>query len=200
MGMNTRYVKEYFYKKKIRSMFVWNLEIIAAILLAAAFSWFFCRSVVVQEGSMEPTLVPGERVLMDSAWYRLSSPKRGDIIAFRTSEDKKASIHIKRVIALPGETVQIKDGQIPVSYTHLDVYKRQVLILDTAGRLHIDEEMMQELQDIKAAVPVDQTLLVVDAMTGQDAVNVSEMFNNKVGIDGVVPVSYTHLDVYKRQA
>ena len=58
MGMNTRYVKEYFYKKKIRSMFVWNLEIIAAILLAAAFSWFFCRSVVVQEGSMEPTLVP----------------------------------------------------------------------------------------------------------------------------------------------
>ena len=61
-----------------------------------------------------------------------------------------------------------------------------VLILDTAGRLHIDEEMMQELQDIKAAVPVVQTLLVVDAMTGQDAVNVSEMFNNKVGIDGVV--------------
>ena len=100
MGMNTRYVKEYFYKKKIRSMFVWNLEIIAAILLAAAFSWFFCRSVVVQEGSMEPTLVPGERVLMDSAWYRLSSPKRGDIIAFRT---------------LPGETVQIKDGQILIN-------------------------------------------------------------------------------------
>mgnify|MGYP000611045550 CR=1 FL=1 len=45
---------------------------------------------------------------------------------------------------------------------------------------------VEELQDIKAAVPVDQTLLVVDAMTGQDAVNVSEMFNNKVGIDGVV--------------
>lgn len=115
MGMNTRYVKEYFYKKKIRSTFVWILEIIAAILLAAAFSWFFCRSVVVQEGSMEPTLVPGERVLMDSAWYRLSSPKRGDIIAFRTSEDKKASIHIKRVIALPGETVQIRDGQILIN-------------------------------------------------------------------------------------
>ena len=100
MGMNTRYVKEYFYKKKIRSTFVWILEIIAAILLAAAFSWFF---------------VPGERVLMDSAWYRLSSPKRGDIIAFRTSEDKKASIHIKRVIALPGETVQIRDGQILIN-------------------------------------------------------------------------------------
>ena len=50
-----------------------------------------------------------------------------------------------------------------------------VLILDTAGRLHIDEEMMQELQEIKEAVTVDQTLLVVDAMTGQDAVNVAEM-------------------------
>mgnify|MGYP000299655418 CR=1 FL=1 len=115
MGMNTRYVKEYFYKKKIRSMFVWILEIIAAILLAAAFSWFFCRSVVVRGGLDGATLVPGERVLMDSAWYRLSSPKRGDIIAFRTSEDKKASIHIKRVIALPGETVQIKDGQILIN-------------------------------------------------------------------------------------
>ena len=123
MGMNTRYVKEYFYKKKIRSMFVWNLEIIAAILLAAAFSWFFCRSVVVQEGSMEPTLVPGERVLMDSAWYRLSSPKRGDIIAFRTSEDKKASIHIKRVIALPGETVQIKDGYVYINGKELEEEK-----------------------------------------------------------------------------
>jgi len=61
-----------------------------------------------------------------------------------------------------------------------------VVILDTAGRLHIDEEMMQELQDIKANVEVHQTLLVVDAMTGQDAVNVAKDFNEKVGIDGVV--------------
>src|SRR5699024_10331018 len=61
-----------------------------------------------------------------------------------------------------------------------------VLILDTAGRLHIDEEMMQEMENIKAALPVDQTVLVVDAMTGQDAENVSEMFNEKVGIDGVI--------------
>lgn len=113
-GYEYQICKRIFLQEKIRSMFVWNLEIIAVILLAAAFSWFFCRSVVVQEGSMEPTRA-GERVLMDSAWYRLSSPKRGDIIAFRTSEDKKASIHIKRVIALPGETVQIKDGQILIN-------------------------------------------------------------------------------------
>ncbi len=61
-----------------------------------------------------------------------------------------------------------------------------VVILDTAGRLHIDEDLMQELVDIKEKVNVHQTLLVVDAMTGQDAVNVAEEFNNKISIDGVV--------------
>ncbi len=61
-----------------------------------------------------------------------------------------------------------------------------VVILDTAGRLHVDEEMMAELQEIKNSVSVHQTLLVVDAMTGQDAVNVAKEFDEKVGIDGVV--------------
>ena len=61
-----------------------------------------------------------------------------------------------------------------------------VVILDTAGRLHIDEEMMQELQEIKEQVEVHQTILVVDAMTGQDAVNVASMYEEKIGIDGVV--------------
>ena len=61
-----------------------------------------------------------------------------------------------------------------------------IVILDTAGRLHIDEDMMSELQEIKETVEVHQTILVVDAMTGQDAVNVSETFNEKVGIDGVI--------------
>lgn len=61
-----------------------------------------------------------------------------------------------------------------------------VVILDTAGRLHIDEEMMEELQEIKEHVEVHQTILVVDAMTGQDAVNVANDFNQKIGIDGVI--------------
>ena len=61
-----------------------------------------------------------------------------------------------------------------------------LVILDTAGRLHIDEAMMDELVEIKDQLDVHQTILVVDAMTGQDAVNVSETFNNKIGIDGVV--------------
>lgn len=61
-----------------------------------------------------------------------------------------------------------------------------VVILDTAGRLHVDEDMMAELQEIQAGVAVDQKILVVDAMTGQDAVNVASTFNEKIGIDGVI--------------
>lgn len=61
-----------------------------------------------------------------------------------------------------------------------------VIILDTAGRLHVDEEMMAELREIKNTVEVHQSILVVDAMTGQDAVNVADNFNQKIGIDGVI--------------
>lgn len=69
---------------------------------------------------------------------------------------------------------------------HAEKNGHNVVILDTAGRLHIDEEMMAELAEIKENVTVHQTLLVVDAMTGQDAVNVAKDFDDKVGIDGVI--------------
>ncbi len=83
------------------------------------------------------------------------------------------------------------DGHKPVNIAkaameHAAKNSYNVVILDTAGRLHIDEDMMNELIEIKENVSVHQSLLVVDAMTGQDAVNVSEMFHNKIGIDGVV--------------
>ncbi len=61
-----------------------------------------------------------------------------------------------------------------------------VIILDTAGRLHIDEELMQELRDVKASVKPHEILLVVDSMTGQDAVNVAQHFNDNLGIDGII--------------
>ncbi|MCD5405650.1 MAG: signal recognition particle protein [Desulfotomaculum sp.] len=61
-----------------------------------------------------------------------------------------------------------------------------LVIIDTAGRLHINEELMNELKNIKAAVSPHEILLVVDAMTGQDAVNVAESFNEKLGIDGII--------------
>ena len=69
---------------------------------------------------------------------------------------------------------------------HASKNDQNVVILDTAGRLHIDEDMMNELVEIKEAVEVHQTILVVDAMTGQDAVNVAKEFDEKVGIDGVI--------------
>ena len=69
---------------------------------------------------------------------------------------------------------------------HAKITGQNVVILDTAGRLHIDEDMMRELQEIKEQVEVTQTILVVDAMTGQDAVNVASMFEEKIGIDGVI--------------
>ena len=69
---------------------------------------------------------------------------------------------------------------------HAKKNNNNVVIIDTAGRLQIDEAMMKELIDIKEAVTVHQTLLVVDAMTGQDAVNVASEFNEKVGVDGII--------------
>lgn len=83
------------------------------------------------------------------------------------------------------------DNQNPVDIAkaaieHARKNGHNVVILDTAGRLHIDEDMMTELSNIKDQVEVHQTLLVVDAMTGQDAVTVASEFNDRIGIDGVV--------------
>lgn len=78
---------------------------------------------------------------------------------------------------------------VKIAKDALDEAKRQgadVLIIDTAGRLHIDEQLMEELQKIKAEVKPDEILLVVDSMTGQDAVNVAETFNQKLDITGVI--------------
>lgn len=69
---------------------------------------------------------------------------------------------------------------------HASKNGQNIVIIDTAGRLHIDEDMMNELIEIKENIDVHQTILVVDSMTGQDAVNVAGMFNDKIGVDGVI--------------
>ena len=94
------------------------------------------------------------------------------------------------------EVFSMGTGHNPVdiakaSIAHAKENNYNIVILDTAGRLHIDENMMDELINIKSEVNVDQTILVVDSMTGQDAVNVASSFNEKVGIDGVI---HTKLD------
>ena len=80
------------------------------------------------------------------------------------------------------DVVMIAKQAINVAMSKLN----DVIILDTAGRLHIDEELMQELKNLKSSVRPHEILLVVDSMTGQDAVNVAESFNSNLGIDGVV--------------
>ena len=80
------------------------------------------------------------------------------------------------------DVVLIAKQAISQAYSKLN----DVVILDTAGRLHIDEELMQELKNVKSNLKPHEILLVVDSMTGQDAVNVAESFNENLGIDGVV--------------
>ena len=101
-----------------------------------------------------------------------------------------------RQLQINGEKQQVEvfsmgENHKPVNIARAAIEHAQknghnVVILDTAGRLHIDEEMMAELQEIKNHVDVHQSLLVVDAMTGQDAVNVAKDFDEKIGIDGVI--------------
>ncbi len=99
-------------------------------------------------------------------------------------------------LQINGEKQQVEvfamgDNQNPVDIAkaaveHARKNDLNVVIIDTAGRLHVDEDMMVELEEIKRNVEVHQTLLVVDAMTGQDAVTVASQFNDRIGIDGVV--------------
>ena len=89
------------------------------------------------------------------------------------------------------EVFTMGENQKPVNiakaaYEHARKNGFNVVILDTAGRLHVDEDMMAELREIKANLTIDQALLTVDAMTGQDAVNVAAAFDEKMGIDGVI--------------
>ncbi len=89
------------------------------------------------------------------------------------------------------EVFTMGENQKPVNiargaYEHAKKNGFNVLILDTAGRLHVDEDMMAELQEIASSLEIDQALLTVDAMTGQDAVNVASTFDEKIGIDGVI--------------
>ena len=89
------------------------------------------------------------------------------------------------------EVFSMGDGHKPVNIAkaaveHASKNGFNVVILDTAGRLHVDEDMMNELIEIKENVDVSQTILVVDSMTGQDAVNVASTFDEKIGIDGVI--------------
>ena len=94
--------------------------------------------------------------------------KKQDIDVFELGDKEKPSVIAKKAME------------------YADKKGHNLVIIDTAGRLHIDDEMMDELQNIKDEVTVHQTILIVDAMTGQDAVNVASNFNEKIGVNGII--------------
>ena len=101
--------------KKVRGVLRLVFEIIVTLAFAALVGIAMFQSVTMQESSMEPTISVGDRYFMNRVIYRVSSPKRGDVIVFRTNASDDAALHIRRVIGLPGETVQIVDGQILIN-------------------------------------------------------------------------------------
>ena len=110
-----RYVRDYVAARRIKTVLLWIVEIVAVVGIAALLTVGFGKTTVMQEGSMDPTLAAGDTVLINRLAYKIGEPKRGDIIAYKVSDDKNASTHIKRVIGLPGETIEIREGQILIN-------------------------------------------------------------------------------------
>jgi signal peptidase I len=106
----------------VRTVFLWTFEILVAILFAYVVVYFFGQSRTNIGQSMDVTLSGGDTVLLNILAYEVGSPKRGDVIAFKPNGSSTGHSSIKRVVGLPGETIQIKDGMI---YIDGEVYLEQ---------------------------------------------------------------------------
>ena len=100
---------------RTRGIVKWVFELIVTLVFAVLVSISAFQTVTLQESAMEPTYSVGEKFFVNRALYKISSPKRGDVIVFKTSASDSAALHIRRVIGLPGETVQVKDGKIYIN-------------------------------------------------------------------------------------
>ena len=105
---------------RTRGIVKWVFEIIVTLVFAVLVAISAFQTVTLQESTMEPTYSVGQKFFVNRALYKIKSPKRGDVIVFKTSASDDAALHIRRVIGLPGETVQIKEGQI---YINGNVYE-----------------------------------------------------------------------------
>ena len=105
-------IRESLEDQKIKSSMKWIFEILVTLVFAAVVALMMFQTVTMQESSMEPTISVGDRFFINKAVYKFSSPKRGDLIVFRSNASDDAALHIRRVIGLPGETVQITNGRI----------------------------------------------------------------------------------------
>ena len=97
---------------RTRGIVKWIFEIAVTIVFAILVAISGFQSVTLQESAMEPTYSVGEKFFVNRAIYKFGSPKRGDVIVFKTSASDDAALHIRRVIGLPGETIQISGGRI----------------------------------------------------------------------------------------
>lgn len=104
--------KEKLEDEKVRGFMRWVFEIVVTLVLAAMVGIMLFQTVTMQESSMEPTIEVGDRFFINRVVYKFTSPKRGDLIVFRTNASDDAALHIRRVIGLPGETIQISGGRI----------------------------------------------------------------------------------------
>ena len=111
---------------RTRGIVKWVFEIIVTLVFAVLVAISAFQTVTLQESAMEPTYSVSEKFFVNRALYKVSSPKRGDVIVFKTSASDSAALHIRRVIGLPGETVQVKDGKIYINgkvYEEIGAYQ-----------------------------------------------------------------------------
>lgn len=120
-GLSFHYSKEDTTTKRFGRTLVWVLQIAAVVLLAFLLVTSFGYRATMNGYGMEPTLENGDTVLLNRAIYRLSSPRRGDIVAFYPNGNKKSRLYIRRVVAIPGDTVQIRNGKLYVNEQEVEL-------------------------------------------------------------------------------
>jgi len=119
-----RYLRDYIAASGIKTLFLWIIKIAVAVIVGFLVAIALGKTTIMQDGSMGPSLLAGDIALTNRFSYQMGEPERGDVIAFKLSDDEMASTHIKRVIGLPGETIQIIEGKI---YINGEIYKETMV-------------------------------------------------------------------------
>ena len=112
MFFKLRYLRDYIAASGIKSFFLWIIKIVVVAIVGFLVAIALGKATFMQDGSMSPTLLAGDITLTNRFAYQIGEPSRGDVVAFKLSDDEMASVHVKRVIGLPGETIQIVEGKI----------------------------------------------------------------------------------------